>query len=134
MSTPNSISNSAPDGERLEDRVDALESRVAAGETAADRRDDRLDELDAGLQAVRGFLGGVDAVNEAVERRANAALSTVERLERAVESASSDAESDCEAVAAVAAAEARPSDGSDEDTGNPPTTTGSLRDRLRSLR
>lgn len=53
--------------EALEPRVEALESRV--------------DELDAAVQAIRGFLGGVSAVNEAVERRADAAVAAVERLE-----------------------------------------------------
>jgi hypothetical protein len=56
------------DGDDLESRVVELESRV--------------DELDAAVQAVRGFLGGVSAVNESVERRADAAVATVERLER----------------------------------------------------
>lgn len=55
------------DGE-LPERVETLESRV--------------DELDAALQAVRGFLGGVDAVNERVEARAEAAIAAVERLEQ----------------------------------------------------
>jgi chromosome segregation ATPase len=47
----------------------------------------RVDELDAALQAVRGFLGGIDAVNEAVESRADAAVAAVERLERQLDEA-----------------------------------------------
>lgn len=58
----------SPDRESLDRRLDTLESRV--------------DELDAALQAVRGFLGGIDAVNEAVESRADAAIAAVDRLER----------------------------------------------------
>lgn len=56
------------------DDTEELESRVATLES-------RVDELDAAVQAVRGFLGGVSAVNEAVERRADAAVAAVERLE-----------------------------------------------------
>lgn len=61
------------DAESLEHRLDELEGRV--------------DELDAALQAVRGFLGGIDAVNEAVESRADAAIAAVDRLERRLEGA-----------------------------------------------
>ena len=73
--------SSEPDQEALERERTTLEARVEELEAGATRRDDRLDELGAGLQAVRGFLGGVDAVNEAVERRADAAVAAVERLE-----------------------------------------------------
>jgi hypothetical protein len=57
-----------PDWASVEPRLETLENRV--------------DELDAALQAVRGFLGGIDAVNEAVESRADAAIAAVDRLER----------------------------------------------------
>jgi hypothetical protein len=62
---PSRVSTDADD---LEPRLTELESRV--------------DELDAAVQAVRGFLGGVSAVNESVERRADAAVAAVERMER----------------------------------------------------
>jgi len=86
----------------LEQRVDALERALTDGRTAdveglpeaaesAERLDelaatvetidDRVAELEASVQALRGFVGGVDAVDEAVERRANAAIARVERLE-----------------------------------------------------
>ncbi|MFD1634805.1 DUF7310 family coiled-coil domain-containing protein [Haloplanus ruber] len=89
----------------LEQRVDALERALTDGRTAdvdglseaaelAERLDeleatvetidDRVAELEAGVQALRGFVGGVDAVDEAVERRANAAIARVERLETEV--------------------------------------------------
>lgn len=56
------------------DRLDDLEHRVATVE-------ERLDDLAAASQAVRGYLGGVRVVNAEVERRADAALAAVERLE-----------------------------------------------------
>lgn len=61
--------------EREGSDADELASRVEALE-------DRVEELDAAIQSVRGFLGGVSAVNESVERRADAAVAAVERLER----------------------------------------------------
>ncbi|MFW5939077.1 MAG: DUF7310 family coiled-coil domain-containing protein [Halolamina sp.] len=58
-----------PDGD------DGLGARVATLES-------RVDELDAAVQSIRGFLGGVAAVNEEVERRADSAVAAVDRLER----------------------------------------------------
>lgn len=55
-------------------RMDDLEADVAA-------LDDRLADLEAEMQALRGYLGGVSAVDESVEKRADAALAAVERLE-----------------------------------------------------
>jgi uncharacterized coiled-coil protein SlyX len=55
-------------------RLDELEARTSEIET-------RLDELDAAVQALRGYAGGVRAVNREVERRADAALSAVDRLD-----------------------------------------------------
>ena len=46
-----------------------------------DEVEDRLDELDAATQALRGYVGNVRAVNQSVERRADAALAKVEALE-----------------------------------------------------
>ena len=54
---------------------------LSAVESRVDDLEDRLLELEAGLQAVRGYVGNVNHVNEAVERRANAAVAAVERLE-----------------------------------------------------
>lgn len=59
----------AVDYEALRERIDSLEAAVA--------------DLEAGLQAVRGYVGNVEHVNESVQRRADAALAAVERIEAA---------------------------------------------------
>lgn len=61
------------DARTPEDRPD-LDARI-------DTLEDRLSDLEAGLQAVRGYVGNVEHVNQSVERRANAAIAAVERLE-----------------------------------------------------
>ncbi|AEN04554.1 hypothetical protein [Halolamina sp.] len=86
-----------PDQESLERRLDAVEAAVSADESALEvaqsssdtdissrieALETRIEELEAAVQAVRGFLGGVDAVNESVESRADAAIAAVERLEQ----------------------------------------------------
>ncbi|MFC6988054.1 hypothetical protein ACFQJD_03715 [Haloplanus sp. GCM10025708] len=55
-------------------RIDDVEADVAD-------LDDRIADVEAELQALRGYLGGVSAVDESVERRADAALAAVSRLE-----------------------------------------------------
>lgn len=86
--------------DRLDDRVDAVERAISDGHTAdglpetarmeqrlddieatVEDLDDRLADLEAAVQALRGFAGGIRAVDEEVERRANAAVARVERLE-----------------------------------------------------
>jgi hypothetical protein len=62
--------------------LQALEERVADLEAA-------MDDVDAAVQAVRGYAGNVRAVNRDVERRASAALAKAETLETAVESGDS---------------------------------------------
>jgi hypothetical protein len=88
------------DGRPLRERVDALERAVTDGhaddglpeaarlsarvddvEATVEELDDRLAELEAAVQALRGFAGGVRAIDDAVERRANAAIARVDRLE-----------------------------------------------------
>jgi hypothetical protein len=65
------------DGDAVDDETDETLRRLER----------RVEELTAELDAVRGLLGGVEAVNDSVERRADLALAAVERLtdERAVE-------------------------------------------------
>lgn len=62
------------DAAELTREVESLRERL-------DRAEDRLDELDAATQALRGYVGSVRAVNETVERRADAALAKAEALE-----------------------------------------------------
>lgn len=61
------------------------ESRTLSESELEDRLahiEDQLDELEAGLQAIRGYVSNLDHVNESVERRANAAIAAVERMDR----------------------------------------------------
>ncbi|MEF8856145.1 MAG: hypothetical protein V5A16_01850 [Haloplanus sp.] len=67
-----------PDAGRIATRVDDLEAAV-------EEMSDRIAELEAAVQALRGFAGGVRAVDESVERRANAAIARVDRLEAELE-------------------------------------------------
>lgn len=82
--------------EALAERLAAVERALADGETppdaggcdadCADRLDaleDDVRELEAAVQAVRGYVGTVKAVNDRVEERADAAMAKVEALERA---------------------------------------------------
>lgn len=87
--------------DRLEARLEAIERALTGGETAVvdledaaalradlaeaneqlDDLDERVTELEAATQALRGYVGNVRQVNEEVERRADAALAKVESLE-----------------------------------------------------
>ncbi|WP_248897509.1 DUF7310 family coiled-coil domain-containing protein [Haloplanus halobius] len=90
-----------PEAARLRTRLDELETTV-------DDFDDRLADLEAAVQALRGFAGGVRAVDESVERRANAAVARVDRLEAELREAG------------IVAADA--SDAATGDDAHPPTT------------
>lgn len=65
--------------ERLESRIDDLEERVA--------------ELEAATQAVRGYVGSVRAVNREVERRADLALARATTANREADAADAGGES-----------------------------------------
>lgn len=60
------------------ERVESLERWLADTE-------DRVTELEAATQALRGYVGSVRSVNEDVEQRADAALAAVERLEAQID-------------------------------------------------
>ncbi len=55
----------------------------------------RLDELDAAVQAIRGYVGNVRAVNADVERRADAALAKAETCQAESSAPSRRESSDC---------------------------------------
>jgi hypothetical protein len=59
----------------------ALAARVDEVEARLDDLDERVAELEAATQAVRGYVGNVRHVNRSVAERADAALARVERLE-----------------------------------------------------
>ena len=63
------------DAADLATRLDDLEARL-------DDVESQLTELEASTQAVRGYVGNVRAVEQAVEQRADAALAKAEQLER----------------------------------------------------
>ncbi|WP_135825612.1 DUF7310 family coiled-coil domain-containing protein [Halorussus ruber] len=52
-----------------------------------DDAEERLADLDAATQALRGYVGNVRAVNESVERRADAALAKAESVEARLDEA-----------------------------------------------
>lgn len=67
------------DAAELTREVERLAARLDAAEEC-------LDELAAATQALRGYVGNVRAVNQSVERRADAALAKAESLETKAES------------------------------------------------
>ena len=77
------------DRESLTRRLEALERAVSEEEPLerADRLDElesRVAELEAAVQALRGYAGSVRAVNEEIELRADRALRKAEAVERTV--------------------------------------------------
>ncbi|UIP01156.1 hypothetical protein Hbl1158_07360 [Halobaculum sp. CBA1158] len=54
-------------------RLDEVEGRLDAAE-------DTVADLEAAVEAIRGYVGAIRAVNERVERRADRALAATERL------------------------------------------------------
>ncbi|WP_424008150.1 DUF7310 family coiled-coil domain-containing protein [Haloferax denitrificans] len=108
------ITDGDADFSSLEDLA-AVERRVSELESAVESLTERLDEMDAATQAMRGYLGGVRAVNEDVERRANAALAKAESLESELvdETASPAGSRSADALATEAASHVGRSDGGD---------------------
>jgi chromosome segregation ATPase len=106
---------------------DAIESRIETLEA-------RVDELDAAVQSVRGFLGGVSAVNESVEQRADAAVAAVERLERRLDEhhVPDDRGDGTEPAGIPPTVSDESNTGAESDTDEP--TEAGLRERLRDLR
>lgn len=63
----------------------ALNERIDDAEERVDGTEERVAELEAAVQALRGYVGNVRSVNRDVERRAESALATAEKLGTAVE-------------------------------------------------
>ena len=59
----------------------ALTGRVEGIEATVTDAEERLSELEAAVQALRGYVGEVRTVNRDVEQRADSALAKVEELE-----------------------------------------------------
>ena len=83
------MSRTEPDRDSVERRLAAVERALSEEEPIerADRLDDladRVAELEAAVQAVRGYVGEVRAINEDVERRADRALRKAQAIERHV--------------------------------------------------
>ncbi|WP_312911482.1 DUF7310 family coiled-coil domain-containing protein [Natronosalvus caseinilyticus] len=62
--------------------VAALDEDVTQFEARLEAHDRRIAEVEGSMQATSGFVDNVRHVNDDVERRANAALAAVDRLER----------------------------------------------------
>lgn len=58
-----------------------LVDRVESLETELDALQERVTDLEAATQALRGYVGNVRSVNRDVEQRADAAIAAVDRLE-----------------------------------------------------
>lgn len=83
------MSPNDPDRDSVERRLDAVERALTENEPLerADRLDDletRIAELEAAVQALRGYVGSVRAVNEDIEQRADHALRKAQAVERHV--------------------------------------------------
>jgi hypothetical protein len=129
--------------DELEARIEALERAVTEGDhdlselaTEGETRDrlaavetelgdlaDRVAELEAATQALRGYVGNVRAVNRDVEQRADAALAKAESLESAIvdgDPTGDRAERDCRAPTPEQAGGATPPGAN----GHPPEQAG----------
>lgn len=81
------VERALTDGEiPVADLADAetLARRVARLEDVVDDLEERVVELETASRALRGYAGGIRAVNEDVERRADLALAKVESIERSL--------------------------------------------------
>lgn len=86
---PSRVPPNDPDRDSLERRLAAVERALAEDEPLerADHLDDleaRVAELEAAVQALRGYVGSVRAVNEEVERRADRAFRKASAVEWSV--------------------------------------------------
>lgn len=80
------VERALTDRDEPPDRSDEAELRRTVTDVAArvDDLETRLNELDSAVQALRGYVGNIRAVNAEVERRADAALAKAETNRRDV--------------------------------------------------
>ncbi|MFQ3318244.1 MAG: hypothetical protein ACI8UR_000402 [Natronomonas sp.] len=81
--------DSSHDRDSVERRLAAVERALTENEdidrtTRLDDLDERVTELEAAVQALRGYVGSVRAVNDDIEHRADLALRKAAALERHV--------------------------------------------------
>jgi hypothetical protein len=111
----------------LEERLAAVERAVRDGDGTAAVADESLRDrvaaveddvadLEAAVQAVRGYVGGVRHVNDEVEQRADAAMAKAHAVERALAD-----DTDPRAAASTGSEDAEPAE---VDEGSPPTVDG----------
>jgi uncharacterized coiled-coil protein SlyX len=86
---PPGVPRNDPDRDSIDRRLAAVERALAEDQPLerTDRLDDlegRVAELEAAVQALRGYVGSVRAVNEEVERRADRAFRKARAVERSV--------------------------------------------------
>ena len=87
-----------PDRELLNERIDTIERTLtgSADSTLEDlpervtALETQVAELEATVQALRGYVGNIQHVNSEVERRADAALAAVESIEEVDELRAAD--------------------------------------------
>lgn len=114
--------------------------RVRTLETELDDVQERVDELEAATQALRGYVGNVRAVNDEVRERADRALELAERVENrsakpetspdaeSVRRASNDTESDKSGTATTTTADEPTLELADDEPSDPSRTAGSHTD------
>ena len=127
LTDENAAARSTTGGDSAADPSTDAPATVAELERSVAELERSVADLSAELDAVRGLLGGVRAVNDSVERRADLALSLVERLAR-------DREADglvAERLPDEAAASVDPADAFGDAADADESDGGSLAARLR---
>ncbi len=77
------VERALTDGDPVPDLSDSgTRQNMSEISTSVDDIESRLDELDAAVQAIRGYVGTIRSVNADVERRADAALAKAETRQR----------------------------------------------------
>ena len=105
----------------LTDEAEAIQ-RLDAVETQLDELEDRVAELEAATQALRGYVGNIRSVNRDVEQRADAALAKARELEESLDGGG-DSQSAADPTSQTARADAaEPTATTSADGGAPRTT------------